>query len=298
MLPTIKLMTVLTLTNTHGDLAEIDLEAGAAITKLILNKEDIIKYPLKTDDPQKGYPSALLFPFPNRIKDGRYSFGDKDYSLGINDADSSNAIHGLIAFQTFELKEQTKSKATLVYVYEGENEGYPFPFEFSITYALKKGKLDIKVQAENTGETPMPFGFGWHPYFGFSGKAIGEMEVEVPRRFKMELSDRYIPTGEKEEMPAEVIGLKNTILDNVFTLHEPTPLTEITLKCENKKLIVSQESSKNKLVYFVLYTPPTRDCIAIEPQTCNTNAFNSGEGLQVLKPGTRANFQMSVRVEA
>src|SRR6185436_18543598 len=38
--------------------------------------------------------SAFLFPFPNRLKDGKYSFEGKDYQFPINNASTGNAIHG------------------------------------------------------------------------------------------------------------------------------------------------------------------------------------------------------------
>jgi aldose 1-epimerase len=39
----------------------------------------------------------------------------------------------------------------------------------------------------------------------------------------------------------------------------------------------------------VIFTPPdeNRDCIAIEPMSCNTNAFNNGDGLTILEPGEK-----------
>jgi aldose 1-epimerase len=289
----------LSLKSKEGNEAVIELD-GALISRLILGNEDVIKYPLKEDDPKKGYPSALLFPFPNRIKDARYTFEGKEYTLDINDTDSHNAIHGLIAFERFELVSQSENKAKLKYVYHGHNEGYPFPFEFMVEYSLSGHQLKVVVEGINTGETNMPVGFAWHPYFGFGSAPIGEMEVKAPRRVKMELSERNIPTGESETERAGLIPLKNTILDSVFTLPEGENSSEntIELRFKRKKLLVSQKTGKNKLNYFVLYTPPSRDCIAIEPQSCNTNAFNNEEGLVVLKPGKKVKYEMSVKLEA
>lgn len=273
---------------------------GALISKLVLGNEDVIKYPLKEDDPKKGYPSALLFPFPNRIKDARYTFEGKEYSLEINDTDSHNAIHGLIAFERFEIVSQSENKAKLKFSYQGQNEGYPFPFDFTVEYVLTANQLNIVVEGLNTGETNMPVGFAWHPYFGFGSNPVGEMTIKAPRRIKMELSERNIPTGESEMERAGLIPLKNTILDNVFTIPEAEVNGEntIELRFKKKKLFVTQKTGRDKLNYFVLYTPPSRDCIAIEPQSCNTNAFNNLEGLVILKPGKKVKYEISVKLEA
>ncbi|AWV97328.1 aldose 1-epimerase [Arcticibacterium luteifluviistationis] len=290
-------MTNLILKNKNGDQVEIDLSSGATVTGLHIGGEDVIKYPLKEDDPKKGYPSALLFPFPNRIKDGTYSFEEKEYTLELNDLDSQNAIHGFVAFESFDLISHTPSKLVAQYKYDGYKEGYPFPFEFTVTYALKENTLNLTAEVLNTGEGNMPVGFAWHPYFGFNSNAVGEMTVKVPRRKKLELSDRFIPTSEFEIERSEVIKLKNTILDDVYTLENEVDVSEIELRWKKKKLKVSQKAGKNKLNYFILHTPASRDSIAIEPQSCNTNAFNNGEGLIILKKGKKTKFEISVSVE-
>ena len=287
----------LELTNKKGDTFTIDLSNGASLTHLVLNSEEVIKYPLKDNDPKKGYPSAVLFPFPNRIKDGKYFFEEIEYTLDLNDVDSHNAIHGLVAFETFELVSKTDSKAICKYIYEGHVSGYPFPYELVLSYELKNSELVFKIDVTNIGDGNMPYGFGWHPYFGFSGEAISEMSVKVPRRKKIELDERFIPTSEFEIENAGVLQLKNTILDNVFAVENEGGISETVLRWKKKKLTVAQKTGKGKLNFFVLYTPSSRNCIAIEPQTCSTNAFNSGDGLLILKKGKKASFEISVSVE-
>jgi aldose 1-epimerase len=40
----------------------------------------------------------------------------------------------------------------------------------------------------------------------------------------------------------------------------------------------------NKYNYVVLYIPPDRNSIAVEPMTSSIDAFNNKEGLIILKP--------------
>ena len=42
-----------------------------------------------------GGRGQLLMPWPNRIRDGRYSFGGRDLQLGLTDPSRGNASHGL-----------------------------------------------------------------------------------------------------------------------------------------------------------------------------------------------------------
>ncbi|MNY57496.1 hypothetical protein D3C86_1937160 [compost metagenome] len=48
---------------------------------------------------------------------------------------------------------------------------------------------------------------------------------------------------------------------------------------------IQQEAGEGKFNYLVVYTPPARDCVAIEALTANVDAFNTGEGLNILAPG-------------
>src|SRR5258708_29154293 len=41
--------------------------------------------------------TAVLFPFPGRIRGGRFRFGGSDYQLPINEPSTGNAIHGCVA---------------------------------------------------------------------------------------------------------------------------------------------------------------------------------------------------------
>lgn len=287
----------LILKNKFGDSAEIDLSSGGAITKLLIDGETLIKYPLKENDKKKGYPSAVLFPFPNRIKDGKYEFENIEYSLEINDIESHNAIHGLVAFETFELISHTETKAICKFTYKGYNVGYPFPFDISLTYSLKRKSLSFSVEIINTGETNMPYGFGWHPYFGFSDESITGMTLKVPNRKNLELNDRFLPTSEFKIEKEEKISLKNTMLDNVYQLENVQTVSEVILKWKKKELKVSQKTGKDKLNYLVLSMPSSRDCIAIEPQTCSTDAFNNGDGLLILKKGKKTKFDITVSMQ-
>ena len=46
--------------------------------------------------------------------------------------------------------------------------------------------------------------------------------------------------------------------------------------------------------YLQIYTPASRDCIAIEPMTCAANAFNNGMGTISLKAGEKKSVAYGV----
>lgn len=54
------------------------------------------------------------------------------------------------------------------------------------------------------------------------------------------------------------------------------------------------------LPWFQIFTPPTRDALAVEPMTCGPDAFNEGpthDGLMVLEPGDETTSRWGIRVE-
>ena len=42
--------------------------------------------------------------------------------------------------------------------------GYPFTLELEVAYRLTADGLEVTLQATNRGDTPAPFGAGFHPY--------------------------------------------------------------------------------------------------------------------------------------
>ncbi len=71
-----------------------------------------------------SYKGSNLAPYPNRIKDGRYSFHGKTYQLPINLAPENNAIHGLLYDRPFTLTDKTEGNSecsiTLIHYYKGD----------------------------------------------------------------------------------------------------------------------------------------------------------------------------------
>jgi aldose 1-epimerase len=114
----------------------------------------------------------VLFPFPNRVRDGRYQFEGKEYNLDINAADG-NAIHGLVANRPWEVVEADATAERGAFVsavfdtslHPEVLRQYPFPCILKVTYQLHNRALTMDISVENTGSTNLPMGFGIHPWF-------------------------------------------------------------------------------------------------------------------------------------
>ena len=275
---------------------------GAIVRQLVLrtkgtNRDSELVSVIKAPKSQQAlmadetHASALLFPFPSRIRHGIYSFEGTLYTLPMNEAHHDNAIHGFIVGKAFELFGQeitdTEASLTLRYIHDGSYPGYPFSFEFRIRYTLSASGLSVTYEAINTGSRAAPVSFGWHPYFTLNEEPIDQLTVILPAAKQVLLDDNLLPIGEELFGQKGEIPLLNRKLDAVFIVEENNDqgvTTVLRSAQQDLQLTIWQETGPKKFNYLVVYTPIARDNIAIEPLTGNVNAFNNGQGLIVLEP--------------
>lgn len=247
------------------------------------------------------HPSALLAPWVNRVRNGNYSFLGRNYQLPINEPSFGNAIHGFLARKPFVLShEESHSdycKATFSYEYDGQSfEGFPFAFTFDLTYNLSvKGKLEIHFHIQNQGKEKMPFACGWHPYFGFQNMDIQACEVKFSAISKFISDSQMIPFKSETVDYQKGAKLSDVQLDNVFLLEKSTYHTsELSDLIHNKSIYIGHSSEI--FPYFVAFVPEGYSCIALEPMTANTDAFNTLEGLISLEANEEFNGKVEVWV--
>ena len=239
-----------------------------------------------------------LAPFPNRIRDGKYPFDGIAYQLPINKPKEQNAIHGFIWDKPFNVIEEKSEKdhasLSMGYNYNGEFTSYPFLFQIKYSYQLSPDGLAVSVQVMNTGDSNLPFGVGWHPYFTFH-KPVDELELQLPACTVLDVDERMIPTGTANPYPKfeHLTSIGSTSFDTAFKLSDSDDsfITRLYDPAEKTTIVLTQDQH---LPYLQVYIPPDRNSIALEPMSCPANAFNSGEGLVVLKPGEKFESKMNL----
>jgi aldose 1-epimerase len=281
-----------------GEALYILPEYGGIIRKMTLQKEGHLHHVIEvTNSPEQllitmsAYPSAHLFPWGNRVRNGKYNFQDVDYQLSLNEFPLQNSIHGFVSFANFEVVEEQVNEVeailTLRYTYRGTQFGFPFPFILDIQHIFSSDEgLEINYTIKNTGDKAMPMVLGWHPYFRIEGETADDWQIDFPATHQY-TSDKQMIPDQKIKVDFEgIIDLKGRTLDAVFAVQLSSKV-EAKLHSPNKKLTINiwQEGLKGGFNYMVVYIPSARDCIAIEPMTGNTDAYNSGDGLSVLEAG-------------
>jgi aldose 1-epimerase len=238
------------------------------------------------------YLSSFLFPFPNRTQDGKYSFEAKDYQFPINETARNNALHGMLHNKPFIVSgiftDGEVGKIEMVYHEENPPHYYPFPFEVRIRWEFSVEGLSCHTSIENIGESKMPVGFGWHPYFK-TGSRVNDWKVGLPNGKEFLVDERMIPTGEKVAFDkfSKPALFGETHFDTGFELPANSETVESSFEdpALGLKVNVWQETGPGKYNYLQVYSPPDRNMLAIEPMTCPANALQTGESLNLLPPG-------------
>ncbi len=248
--------------------------------------------------------NVLLYPFPNRLKDGRYEWQGMTHQFPVNDRDTGNALHGFGMDKEMRVEEIEVAKdfaeVTCLYTSRGEEAGYPFPFTFAVTFRMEDAQtFEAEIVFKNDGNTAIPVGFGWHPYFRLSDSA-DRMELQLPPCAIIEVDDRMIPTGNRQtfERFSDLTPIGTMVLDNCFALSAEKGKAQLLLRGERGTLHYWQETGAGKFDFLQLFTPPHRRSLAVEPMSCNINAFNNGEGLITLEPGADAYARFGFSWEA
>ncbi len=242
---------------------------------------------------------ALLSPFPNRVRDGKFNFAGTEYAFPINNADTHTAIHGLVRKSAFQLDSVEVNAADCRVVcshdYAGDLEYFPFPFKTRVIYELNNEALTFTLTTENTGTKKMPAGLGWHPYFKISDN-VEDCKLKLPPLSMVHIDAQMIPTGERSDFTkfAESKPIDDYNFDNCFALQGENETAEVRLESDKGILRYFQDT---KYPFLQIFTPPQRDCIAFEPMTCNVDAFNNGEGLRVLESGEAISLRCGVGFE-
>ncbi|MCB0593663.1 MAG: hypothetical protein H6557_26140 [Lewinellaceae bacterium] len=238
--------------------------------------------------------NVLLFPFPNRLREGLYQWGGREYAFPVNDGQTGNALHGFGMDKPMEVvKVETGEREAAIrcaFRYDGRLSHYPFPFAFEAAFRIADpATIEIAFQAHNTGGEPLPFGMGWHPYFRLSER-VDDLAMQLPPCDMIGVDQVMIPTGKHYEYTTftQLRRIGPEVLDNCFVLRQQEGQVEITLRGEKGELAYRQDVGPGKFGYLQLFTPPHRNALALEPMSCNIDAFNSGEGLIRLEPGESA----------
>ncbi|MDF8264591.1 aldose 1-epimerase family protein [Luteipulveratus flavus] len=237
----------------------------------------------------------LLMPWPNRVRDGTFTFEGRQEQLALSEPARSNASHGLVRWALWELVDRSADELTVACRLLPQ-QGWDWPLDLRVTYALEDDGLTVTPSATNIGTSVAPFGFGAHPYLTAGEQQVDELTLQVPAGTVLDVDDRLIPTG-------------TSPVSGVVDFREPRPIEATTLDHAYTDLRVDEDgrwrvtisrgdtgttlwADASAYPYAQVFTgdslPPAkarRTGVAVEPMSCPANALATGEGLLRLDPG-------------
>jgi len=262
---------------------------GGALASFQYEERDLVE----PQGPHFFYAGDLLAPWPNRIRDGKYSWKGVDYQAPLNEAARGNNLHALVFDKEWTVIENTGDSATLTLSIQ-KSAAYPTDLEFSVVYSLSSAGLHWQINAKNVGSASAPYGVSVHPYLVAEPGVKNDectLTLKASKYMSVDL-ERLLPTGVKNVEEANFDFRKGRVIgdqfvDHAFLLDDRTARIELRAPSGKGSWISSDENAK----WCQIHTSDrdggagSRMQLAVEPMTCAVDAFNSKEDVIELLPG-------------
>lgn len=267
----------------------VDLRGGG-LRRLVVGEWDVLDgYPAGAVP--EGARGAVLIPWPNRLRHGRWTWEGRQLQLDVASPDEPHALHGLVRSQPWALLDTADDRATVATTL-APHPGYPFRLDAAVDYALTGERLAVTVRVRNSGSHEAPFGAGMHPYLHVGAAQDGGIsagELTVGARTALD-TDAGLPTGERHRFHGDVGRIGSRSLD--------VPLTDLERDADGWAHVrlrgpagTVELAVDQAWPWLQVYTGDQlpegqhRRSLAVEPMTCPANALADGVDLVVLAPG-------------
>ncbi|MDT5040003.1 MAG: aldose 1-epimerase [Actinoplanes sp.] len=281
------------------------VEVGGVLRSYAVGAREIVDG-FGTDEPSPASAGQILAPWPNRIRDGQYTFEGTAYQLALTEPARHNAIHGLTNWARWSLAEQTADAVTLTFDLPPQ-VGYPFALTLTTRWSVSADGLRCEQQVTNTGDTNAPWGYSVHPYLQLPGVPVNDTLLRVPGRVRVLADSRLLPIGavkvagtEYDFVAPRKVG--ELVLDTTFgeIEAEADGTSSVTIAAPDGSVEVHVWAD-GTFKWWQVFSGDTlhgerfRRSFAIEPMTCPPDAFRSGRDLIVLEPGMTWSATWGVR---
>ncbi len=275
----------------HGPWAATVVEVGGGLRSLTRDGVDVVAG-YGADERCASGRGQQLMPWPNRIRDGRYTFEGTERQLPLTEVPLRNASHGLVRWAVWQVQERTGSTITLVHRLHPQ-PGWDHTLELSTRYAVGDDGLTVTAVARNVGPSAAPFGYGAHPYLATGTTPLPQIELTIPATEWVEVDDRSLPTarhraeGDHDFRQRRAVGRLD--LDTAYTgvLRDADGAWRVTVASAERTVTLWADESFGWLQVFTAIARDQKGVpgVAVEPMTCPADAFNSGDSVVVLDPG-------------
>lgn len=257
-------------------------ERGGMITGFTLDGEDYVwrRYPNfgQCNRPRFGIP--VLFPSCGKPDNGVHTFDGVDYPM---------EIHGFAALCAWEVESVGPDGVTLILESSPLTKFlYPFDFTVMITYNLEGNKATIDLTVINEDEKPMPFSFGYHPYFNVSNLDNVSFDIHC---------DTYAQDfkGEQTKAPEKITLTRVPGSDNSLQALKGVTFPMVMTDSGNgHKVTVDADAT---FTNGVLWQQDAESFVCMEPWNGWANSVNEDGKHEILEPGEAMSSSWSITIE-
>lgn len=261
-------MILYTIDDGQGCTATIAPEKGATVVSLTREGEEYLyrdEQNLRSSErPRCGIP--FLFPIFGRLKEGRFSWKGREYPM---------EIHGFAHTSVWRAEQQCSDKLVLSLEHNAQTwSQYPFAFRMELTFQVREGSLIIHPSLRNQGQEPMPFQYGFHPYF----------LTPNPESVRVETHANFFMDGQSEQPRPFGQGQGGIVLaegageaGGAFLGVEGPSVVDLG----DRKVTISQNGDYPTLI---LWTQAGKPFLCVEPICGTPNGLNTGD-CRMLYPG-------------
>lgn len=222
-----------------------------------------------------------LVPFCNRVREGRFRFGERQVALENNMPEEKHPQHGQGWRNPWTVAQADTASAELAYRHQPGD--WPWAYDARMTVALKNRGMSVTLSVRNLSDETMPCGLGLHPYFPCNAHTI----LDASTQAVWTIDDEALPV---ERIPAEGRYALNQRLicgQNLDNAYEGwTGEATITWPDQGRAVRMTAQTQR-----LQIYSPARGGLIAAEPVTHANAALNQPQaewrdlGLWLLEPG-------------
>lgn len=190
---------------------------------------------------------------------------------------------------------------------------WPSTGAVSILADLAGHTLDLTVSVQNTGDTPMPVGIGWMPYFNIASHDHAKATLTIPSSTRLEADHiTGVPTGRMASVSGTTLDLSSArgtqlgkqSFDETY-VHLSTgvlstgPVAEFRDTAFGYGIRIMPLSANIRALHVL--APADKPWVSITPETNYDDALGAewdtseGSGIKTLQPGDTLQFK--VRLE-
>jgi aldose 1-epimerase len=266
-------------------MADLAPEDGGGMTLLRFAGRDIL-VPAPAGGRLGGpFGAFWMIPWANRLDAGRLG----DHRLPVNRASDNTAIHGLSRDRAWQVGAAAPDRAVLTQAVDAT----PYVYAARLDVALGPDGLSLALAVTNTGSAPMPFGFGWHPWF------------VRPAGTRLAFRATHRCTHDARGLPIAIEPTEGLVGGEDAFLGLDTHFAgwDGTARLAWPGLAVTMAATGALATNLQVYAPPDKAVLCVEPSSHMTDVANRADlapfgPMRVLAPGETLTGTVTLTAES